>query len=70
MTTTTVIENFPGRPEGIDGTELMMKMRQQAINAGTRIETKTTDRVDISDNPFKVYVGNEIFETKSIIVAT
>jgi len=70
LTTTTVIENFPGRPEWIDGTELMMKMRQQAINAGTRIETKTVDKVDLSQRPFKVTVGNEILETESIIIAT
>jgi len=48
----------------------MMKMRQQAINAGTRIETKTVDKVDLSQRPFKVTVGNEILETESIIIAT
>ena len=70
LTTTTLIENFPGRPEGVDGTELMMRMRQQAINAWTRIETQTVDKVDLSSTPFKVYVGNEILETQSIIIAT
>ena len=70
LTTTTVIENFPGRPEWIDGTELMMKMRQQAINAGTRIETQTVDKVDLTQKPFKVYVGNQTLETQSIIIAT
>ena len=33
LTTTTVIENFPGFPEGIDGSQLMMQMRQQSLNA-------------------------------------
>ena len=69
LTTTTKIENFPGRPEGIDGNELMARMRQQSLNAGTRIETKTVDKVDLSKRPplktghaFKVYVGNEVLE--------
>jgi thioredoxin reductase (NADPH) len=48
----------------------MMKMRQQAINAGTRIETQTVDKVDLTQKPFKVYVGNQTLETQSIIIAT
>ncbi|MCF7835287.1 thioredoxin-disulfide reductase [Candidatus Gracilibacteria bacterium] len=70
LTTTTVIENFPGFPDGIDGTQLMMNMRQQSLNSGTRIETKTVDKVDLGQNPFKVFVGNEVIETKSLIIAT
>lgn len=48
LTTTSKVENFPGFPQGIDGIELMGNMRQQAINMGTRIETKTIDKVDFS----------------------
>ena len=70
LTTTTVIENFPGFPTGIDGTELMMNMRQQSINSGTRIETMTVDKVDLTSSPFKVEVMGQIYETKSIIIAT
>lgn len=70
LTTTTVIENFPGFPTGIDGTELMMNMRQQAINAGTRIETMTVDKVDLNSSPFKVYAGGQEYQTKSLIIAT
>lgn len=70
LTTTTVIENFPGFPTGIDGTELMMNMRQQAINAGTRIETLTVDKVDLNSSPFKVEAGGKIYEAKSLIIAT
>lgn len=70
LTTTTVVENFPGWPDGIDGNELMLRMRQQSINSGTRIETKTVDKVDLSASPFKVHVGKEILETKSIIIST
>ncbi|HPC34365.1 MAG TPA: thioredoxin-disulfide reductase [Candidatus Absconditabacterales bacterium] len=70
LTTTTTIENFPGFPDGIDGSQLMYNMRQQSINSGARIETKTVDKVDLSSSPFKVYVGGEIFEAKSLIIAT
>lgn len=70
LTTTTTIENFPWFPEGIDGFHLMNQMRQQSINSWTRIETKTVDKVDLSSSPFKVYVGNDVIEAKSLIVAT
>jgi len=70
LTTTTIIENFPGFPTGIDGTELMMNMRAQAINAGTRIETMTVDKVDLNSSLFKVYAGGQEYQTKSLIIAT
>lgn len=70
LTTTTEVENFPWFPHGIQGPELMENMRQQSINSGTRIETKTVDRVDLSSSPFKVFVGSEIHEAKALIIAT
>ena len=70
LTTTSKVENFPGFPEWIDGLELMMNMRQQSLNSGTRIETKTIDKVDFSSQPFKLFTGNEIIEAKSVIIAT
>lgn len=70
LTTTTVVENFPGFPTGVDGTELMMNMRQQSLNSGTRIETMTVDKVDLSASPFKVFAGWQEYQTKSLIIAT
>jgi len=70
LTTTSKVENFPGFPQGIDGIELMGNMRQQAINMGTRIETKTIDKVDFSWQPLKLFSGNEVIEAKSVIIAT
>lgn len=70
LTTTTVIENFPGFPEGIDGTQLMMQMRQQSINSGAEIQTKTVDAVNLSKRPFEVKVGNEVYTADTLIVAT
>ena len=70
LTTTTDVENFPGFPTGIDGPELMDNMRQQSLNYGTRIETETVDRVDLSTQPFKVFVGSKEIETKLVIIST
>lgn len=70
LTTTTDVENFPGFPEGIMGPELMYKMREQAIRCGARIETKTVDKIDLSSMPYKVFVGDQIIFTQSIIIAT
>lgn len=71
LTTTTEIENFPGFPDGISGPELMMQMRQQSENSGTRIETETITSVDLSKRPFKVVSesGQEV-ETETLIIAT
>ena len=69
LTTTTEIENFPGFAH-ISGPELMIKMREQAIGCGTRIETKTVDKVDLSGKPYKVYVGDNVYESETLIIAT
>ena len=70
LTTTSKVENFPGFPQGIDGMELMNHMRQQSIAMGTRIESKTIDKIDFSGQPLKLFSGNEIIETKAVIIAT
>lgn len=70
LTTTTEVENFPGFPTGIQWPELMDNMRKQSLHNGTRIVTKTVDKVDLSVRPFKVFVGTETYETHSIIIAT
>ncbi len=70
LTTTTEVENFPGFPEGIQGPELMNRMREQSVKCGTRIETETVDRVDLKSSPFKVFVGEKTIEAQSVIIAT
>ena len=69
LTTTTDVENYPGFKE-ISGPELMMKMREQSEHCGTKIYTKTVSKVDLSEQPFKVYFDNEIVETNTLIIAT
>jgi thioredoxin reductase (NADPH) len=70
LTTTTEVENYPGFPTGISGPELMSQMREQSISCGATIRTLTVDKVDLKTRPFKIFVGSNTFETKSIIIAT
>lgn len=71
LTTTTEIENFPGFPEGITGSELMEKMRSQAERFGADIRTGIITDVDFSGNVHKVIVdGEQEIEAKCVIIST
>ncbi len=71
LTTTTEVENFPGFPEGIDGTTLVMKMREQAERFGTRFQSGEVTTVDFSRRPLSLTLdeGQKI-EATVVIVAT
>src|SRR5829696_3912493 len=71
LTTTSIVENYPGFPEGIDGTELMMRMQQQAERFGTRVRfASTVEGVDLSKEPYMLTVDGETVETETVIIAT
>jgi thioredoxin reductase (NADPH) len=67
---TGVVENFPGFPEGLVGSELMSRMRQQAEKFGAKMVLEDVTSVDFSTRPFKVNVGDKSYEARSVIVAT
>lgn len=67
---TTEVENFPGFPEGVTGPELMEHMRKQAERFGTRFQRKNVTKVDLKQRPFKVWVGDTMYLTKTVIIAT
>lgn len=70
LTTTSIVENFPGFPEGVDGTDLMMRLQQQAERFGAQIRYGTVDKVDFSKKPFTVWIDGEAVTSKSVIIAT
>lgn len=71
LTTTNDVENFPGYPEGINGSQMMMDLQKQAERFGTKINYGLATAVDFSVYPFKVTVDETTsLEAESVIVAT
>jgi thioredoxin reductase (NADPH) len=69
LSLTTHVENFPGFPDGIMGPELIENMRKQAARFGTEFKAGTVSEVDLRQRPFKVTVGKDVYETRTLIVA-
>src|ERR1700745_249746 len=69
LTLTTLVENFPGFPDGILGPELIENMRKQAQRFGAEFKSGAVIEVDLSRRPFRIVAGKETYETKTLIVA-
>tara|TARA_B100001079_G_C16407721_1_gene514602 strand:+ start:2103 stop:3041 length:939 start_codon:yes stop_codon:yes gene_type:complete len=70
LTITTDVENFPGFPEGVMGPEMMDLFRNQAKKFGAECFFKHVTKVDFSQKPFKVFVGDEEFLSETVILST
>lgn len=67
---TTEVENFPGFKDGVMGPDLMMQMRDQAEKFGARLESELVDKVDLSGDVKKVFVGDDVYQARAVILAT
>jgi len=70
LSMTTLVENFPGFPDGIQGPELIENMRKQALRFGAEFKAGAITDVDLSKRPFKISVGNDVYETQALIAAS
>jgi len=70
LTTTTIVENYPGFPEGIDGYKLMTDMQKQAERFGARVQFATIEAVDFSQTPFSITADGEVIEAETFIIAS
>jgi thioredoxin reductase (NADPH) len=67
---TSEVENFPGYPEGVLGPQMMSDLRAQAQRFGTDFVTDDVTRVDLSERPFRVYVEDDEYRARALIIAT
>ena len=70
LTITTDVENYPGFPDGIMGPELMILFRKQAERFGTEFISNDVTRVDLSQRPFVVEVGDNVYRSRTVVIST
>jgi thioredoxin reductase (NADPH) len=70
LSLTTLVENYPGFPKGVQGPELIDMMQKQAAEFGTEFMEGDVTRVDLSKRPFALEVGSESIETRTLIIAS
>ncbi|HXX27706.1 MAG TPA: thioredoxin-disulfide reductase [Terriglobales bacterium] len=70
LSLTTLVENFPGFPEGIQGPELVENMRKQGARFGAEYKLAHVTSVDLSLRPFRIHVGHEVVPTRALIIAS
>jgi thioredoxin reductase (NADPH) len=69
LSLTTMVENFPGFPDGILGPELIENMRKQAKRFGAEFKAGVVNEVDLTQRPFKIIAGKDVYEARTLIVA-
>src|SRR2546425_10153766 len=70
LSLTTLVENFPGFPEGINGPDLVENMKKQAERFGAEYIYGTVAEADLSKRPFRINVDGEWHESRTVIIAS
>jgi thioredoxin reductase (NADPH) len=70
LSITTLVENFPGWPEGIQGPELIENMKKQAVRFGAELRMGHLDAIDLKTHPFKLTIGKDTIYTRTLIIAS
>ncbi len=70
LSLTTLVENFPGFPEGVQGPELIQRMRDQAARFGAEYQARQVTAADLSKNPFTLTLDGQTLETRTLIIAS
>jgi len=70
LSITTLVENFPGWPEGIQGPELIENMKKQATRFGAELRMGHLDAINLSERPFRLQIGSETVLTRTLIIAS
>jgi thioredoxin reductase (NADPH) len=70
LSITTLVENFPGWPEGVQGPELIENMKKQAVRFGAELRMAHLVSVDLSKHPYELNLGKETVHTRSLIIAS
>ncbi len=67
---TTLVENFPGWPEGVQGPELIENMKKQAVRFGAELRMAHLSKADLTTSPFQLKIGHETILTRTLIIAS
>ena len=70
LSITTLVENFPGWPEGIQGPELIENMKKQAVRFGPDLRMAHLSSIDLTKHPFTLNLGHETIHTRTLIIAS
>jgi thioredoxin reductase (NADPH) len=70
LSITTLVENFPGWPEGVQGPELIENMKSQAVRFGAELSMAHLVSVDLSKHPYELNLGRETIHTRTLIIAS
>src|SRR6185503_4305767 len=70
LSITTLVENFPGWPEGVQGPELIENMKKQAVRFGAELRMAHLVSADLTKHPFELNLGSEIIHTRTLIIAS